>query len=102
MIYIYIAGNMSKSKLYLNKGSMQFEDITNKAGIHEIELSWKTGVTMAGFTKRTCRGRRSFLQYLLLPPWIMIRMDSKICFYAVILTRPGFVLVNMMPITVSY
>ena len=44
---IYFAGNMSKSKLYLNKGNMQFEDITNKAGIQEIELSWKTGVTMA-------------------------------------------------------
>ncbi|MHB1177114.1 MAG: FG-GAP repeat domain-containing protein, partial [Daejeonella sp.] len=44
---IYFAGNMSKSKLYLNKGNMQFEDITDKAGIHEIDLSWKTGVTMA-------------------------------------------------------
>ena len=41
---IYFAGNMSKSKLYLNKGNMQFEDITDKAGIQEIELSWKTGV----------------------------------------------------------
>ena len=44
---IYFSGNMTKSKLYLNQGNMQFEDITGKAGISEIELSWKTGVTMA-------------------------------------------------------
>ena len=44
---IYFSGNMTPAKLYLNKGNMQFEDITLKAGITEIELSWKTGVTMA-------------------------------------------------------
>ncbi|RZM28760.1 MAG: RNA-binding protein [Pedobacter sp.] len=44
---IYLAGNMTKAKLYLNKGNMQFEDITSKAGIEEIDLSWKTGVTFA-------------------------------------------------------
>ncbi|MFP5078879.1 VCBS repeat-containing protein [Pedobacter sp. JCM 36344] len=44
---IYFSGNMTAAKLYLNKGNMQFEDITLKAGITEIELSWKTGVTMA-------------------------------------------------------
>lgn len=44
---IYFSGNMTKAKLYLNKGNMQFEDITDKAGITEIETSWKTGVTMA-------------------------------------------------------
>ena len=44
---IYFSGNMTKAKLYLNKGNMQFEDITDKAGITEIGLSWKTGVTMA-------------------------------------------------------
>ncbi|WP_448636247.1 FG-GAP repeat domain-containing protein [Pedobacter panaciterrae] len=44
---IYFSGNMTKAKLYLNKGNMQFEDITDKAGITEVGLSWKTGVTMA-------------------------------------------------------
>ena len=43
---IYFVGNMSSNKLYLNKGHMQFEDITSS------ELAgrpgpWKTGVTMA-------------------------------------------------------
>lgn len=44
---VYFSGNMTKAKLYLNKGEMAFEDITSKAGITENELSWKTGVTMA-------------------------------------------------------
>jgi hypothetical protein len=44
---IYFSGNMTPAKLYLNKGNMQFEDITLKAGITELDLSWKTGVTMA-------------------------------------------------------
>ncbi|MGV8877829.1 MAG: VCBS repeat-containing protein [Sphingobacteriaceae bacterium] len=44
---IYFSGNMTKAKLYLNKGNMQFENITEKAGITELDLSWKTGVTMA-------------------------------------------------------
>jgi hypothetical protein len=44
---IYFSGNMVPAKLYLNKGNMVFEDITIKAGITEIDLSWKTGVTMA-------------------------------------------------------
>jgi hypothetical protein len=44
---ILFSGNMTKSKLYLNKGNMEFEDITEKAGISETELYWKTGVTMA-------------------------------------------------------
>ena len=29
---IYFSGNMVDNKLYLNKGNMQFEDITNGAG----------------------------------------------------------------------
>ncbi|RZL19280.1 MAG: RNA-binding protein [Pedobacter sp.] len=44
---IYFSGNMTPAKIYLNKGEMIFEDITIKAGITEVELSWKTGVTMA-------------------------------------------------------
>ena len=44
---IYFSGNMTPAKLYLNKGGMAFEDITSKAGFTEMEVSWKTGVTMA-------------------------------------------------------
>jgi hypothetical protein len=44
---IYFSGNMTPAKLYLNKGNMQFEDITANSGITESGFSWKTGVTMA-------------------------------------------------------
>ncbi|HEX8607252.1 MAG TPA: VCBS repeat-containing protein, partial [Pedobacter sp.] len=44
---IYFSGNMTPAKLYVNKGNMQFEDITLKSGITQMDLSWKTGVTMA-------------------------------------------------------
>jgi enediyne biosynthesis protein E4 len=48
---IYFTANMSDNKLYLNKGkdggsSIQFEDITNQAGV-QGKKSWCTGVTMA-------------------------------------------------------
>ncbi len=44
---IYFSGNMVDNKLYLNKGNMQFEDITNAAGVEGRPGPWKTGVTMA-------------------------------------------------------
>ena len=43
---IFFSGNQVKNKLYLNKGGMQFEDISKKAGI-EGNSSWNTGVAMA-------------------------------------------------------
>lgn len=43
---IYFTGNMTDNKLYLNKGKMQFEDITDKAGVAGRPGPWKTGVTM--------------------------------------------------------
>lgn len=42
---IYFTANMGKNKLYLNKGEMKFEDITDKAGVAS-ENYWSTGVSM--------------------------------------------------------
>ncbi|WP_159468191.1 VCBS repeat-containing protein [Dyadobacter sp. 3J3] len=44
---IYFTGNMVSNKLYLNKGNMQFEDITAASNVAGRESPWKTGVTMA-------------------------------------------------------
>jgi hypothetical protein len=44
---IYFTANMTWNKLYLNKGDMVFEDITELAGVAGREGPWKTGVTMA-------------------------------------------------------
>lgn len=44
---IYFSGNMTPNHLYLNKGNMQFQDITDQAGVAGRERTWKTGVTMA-------------------------------------------------------
>src|SRR5207248_4706730 len=41
---IFFAGNMVSSRLYLNKGHMRFEDITQRAGV--ATNRWATGVTM--------------------------------------------------------
>lgn len=43
---IFFTSNAGENKLYLNKGSWQFEDITSKAGITSNH-QWHTGVTMA-------------------------------------------------------
>ncbi|WP_158856125.1 VCBS repeat-containing protein [Lunatibacter salilacus] len=43
---LYFTGNMMASKLYLNKGNLEFEDITESAGAAAAGL-WNTGVTMA-------------------------------------------------------
>ena len=41
---IFFAGNMVSSRLYLNKGGMRFDDITEQAGV--TTKRWATGVTM--------------------------------------------------------
>ncbi len=43
---IFFTANMDDNKLYLNKGNLKFEDITEKAGI-KGKNSWTTGVTFA-------------------------------------------------------
>lgn len=46
LLDLYFTGNQVSNKLYLNKGNLQFEDITDKAGVGG-DNRWYTGVTMA-------------------------------------------------------
>ena len=43
---IFFAGNQVKNRLYLNKGNLEFEDITEKAGV-QGNSTWNTGSVMA-------------------------------------------------------
>src|SRR4028119_1330640 len=43
---IYFASNTQGNKLYLNKGNLKFEDITNTAGV-KGNADWTTGISMA-------------------------------------------------------
>lgn len=45
LVDLYFSGNQVDNKLYLNKGNLQFEDITEKAGVGG-DSRWYTGVTM--------------------------------------------------------
>ena len=42
---IYLSGNQVKNKLYLNKGNLRFEDITDQAGVAG-RSDWQTGAVM--------------------------------------------------------
>lgn len=42
---VYFSGNQTKNRLYLNKGNLKFEDITEKAGVSG-NSSWNTGAVM--------------------------------------------------------
>jgi len=41
---IFLAANQASSRLYINKGNMQFEDMTEKAGL--LTNSWCTGISI--------------------------------------------------------
>src|SRR5690606_10703807 len=43
---IYFTGNMSPNALYLNRGDMKFEDVTDASGVAGRPGPWKTGVAM--------------------------------------------------------
>ncbi len=43
---IFFSGNEVPNRLYLNKGNMKFDDITEKAGINPPNKYWSTGATM--------------------------------------------------------
>lgn len=45
LVDIYLAGNMVSNALYLNKGKLKFEDITNAAGV-DGNRHWATGVAV--------------------------------------------------------
>lgn len=46
LVDLFFVSNQGENKLYLNKGDLRFEDISQKAGI-KGNADWKTGVTMA-------------------------------------------------------
>ena len=46
LIDVFFTGNQKSNKLYLNKGNLQFEDITENADLSG-DSRWYTGVTMA-------------------------------------------------------
>ncbi len=68
---IYFTGNMTGDQLYLNKGNLQFQNVTRTAGILSANL-WTTGVTFTDINNDgwldiyVCRsGQRNFRNNLL-------------------------------------
>jgi len=45
LVDIFLSGNQVKNKLYLNKGNLQFEDVSESAGVSG-NSSWNTGAIM--------------------------------------------------------
>ena len=45
LVDLYFTGNLNPNKLYLNKGDLVFEDVTEKAGVAAAD-GWNTGVSV--------------------------------------------------------
>ena len=45
LLDVFLSGNQVKNKLFINKGNLKFEEITQKAGV-EGNSSWNTGAVM--------------------------------------------------------
>ncbi|MDO6470460.1 VCBS repeat-containing protein [Maribacter sp. 1_MG-2023] len=43
---IFFTGNQVHDQIFLNKGNLQFQDITESSGIHNVK-TWSTGITFA-------------------------------------------------------
>lgn len=43
---IFFTGNIVSNKLYINKGNLEFQDVTTRAGVHGGD-KWKSGVAVA-------------------------------------------------------
>ena len=43
---VFFTGNMTYNRLYLNRGNLVFDDITDASGVAGRKNTWKTGVTM--------------------------------------------------------
>ena len=46
LVDLYFSGNQVENKLYLNKGKLRFEDITQKSGTAGRKEGWKTGISL--------------------------------------------------------
>jgi hypothetical protein len=46
LIDVFFSGNQVANKLYLNKGAMKFEDVTEKAGLVHKDNTWANGVAV--------------------------------------------------------
>lgn len=44
---VYLTGNQVPNKLFINQGNLNFDDVTEQAGVAGRTDSWKTGVTLA-------------------------------------------------------
>ena len=44
---LYFTSNLDANRLYLNRGDLRFEDVTDEAGVAGREGTWTTGATMA-------------------------------------------------------
>jgi hypothetical protein len=72
---IFLAGNMVSSRLYLNKGNMRFEDITQKAGVTTDR--WCTGVTLVDINND---GYLDIYVSVSGPPWSTAQSRANLLF----------------------